>query len=275
MANTITDQMIGTLITAAQFATYENSIARVVGTTYDVAPGTGNSVQVPVYASMTAGAKNGSDEFADANTGATSATLTMAELGIYNRVKDMDQGGSSSNVMNDLGMQAGMAVAEGIDLAAFANFSSFTGGTVGVTTADLGIADVMRAASLLRAAGHVGRYSCVLNPLAALPIKTALAGTLAGGERVLGSFYLGTVAGVDIYESSAVTRADGVDTGTEEESTGAVFVSTSIGVAMRGGIEVEQQRSAKGKATDVVVSAVVGSGIINAAGGVQLIGKAA
>lgn len=275
MANTITDQMIGTLVTAAQFATYENSIARVVGTTYDVAPGTGNSVQVPVYASMTAAGKNGSDEFADAATGATSATITMAELGVYNRVKDMDQGGSSSNVMNDLGMQAGMAVAEGMDLAAFSNFSSFTGGTVGTTTADLAITDIMRAASLLRASGHVGRYSCVLNPLAALPIKIALAGTLAGGERVLGAFYLGTVAGVDIYESSAVVASDGADAGTDNESTGAVFVSTSIGVAMRGGIEVEQQRSAKGKATDVVVSAVVGSGIINAAGGVQLIGKAA
>ena len=279
MANTITDQMIGTLITAAQFATYENSIARVVGTTYDVAPGTGNSVQVPVYASMTAGAKSTLaghvDEFLDAATGATSATLTMAELGIYNRVKDMDQGGSSSNVMNDLGMQAGMAVAEGIDLQAFSQFNLFTGGTVGATDVDLGIADIMRAASLLRASGHVGRYSCVLNPLAALPIKIALAGTLAGGERVLGAFYLGTVAGVDIYESSAVLAFDGTDADTINESTGAVFVSTSIGVAMRGGIEVEQQRSAKGKATDVVVSAVVGSGIINAAGGVQLIGKAA
>jgi len=275
MANTINDQMIGTLITAAEFATYENSIARVVGTTYNVAPGTGNTVQVPIYAGMTAGAKNGSDEFADAATGATSASIAVAELGVYNRIKDMEEGATASNLINDLGLQAGLAVAQGIDEAAFGNFGSFTGGTVGDTTTDLGIADVMRGASLLRAAGYVGQYACVLNPLQALPIKTALASTLAGGERVLGAYYLGSIAGVDVYESSAVGRADGADAGTDPESTGAVFVKQALGVAMRGGIEVEQQRSAKGKATDLVVSAVVGSGVINAAAGVQLIGKSA
>ena len=274
MAKTITDQMIGTIITAAEFAAYENAIARVVGTAYNVAPGTGNTVQVPMYASMTAlGKDGGTDEFADAGTGATSASISMTELGVYNRIKDMDEGATASNLLNDLGMQAGLAVAQGIDEAAFANFGSFTGGTVGSIDAALGIADIMRGASLLRSAGYIGQYSAVLNPMAALPIKTALAGTLAGGERVLGAYYLGSIAGVDVYESASVAITDD-EPDVDFESVGAIFVKQALGVAMRGGIEIEQQRSAKGKATDLVVSAVVGSGIINAAAGVQLIGSA-
>jgi hypothetical protein len=55
---------------------------------------------------------------------------------------------------------------------------------------------------------------------------------------------------------------------------GAVFAPTALGHAMRGGVEMETQRQAAARATDVMMSAVTGQAILQNSHGVKIVGSA-
>jgi len=272
MANTtsINSELFANLVGAAQFAAYENSIARQIVTVFDMPANAGKTVQVPVWSSITA--ELISDESAatakDTNTG--SASITMAEHVVYHRVTDMLRDSSYGDVMAQIGDQSGRAIAESLDKQVFAEFANFAT-NVGGAGEELTLDRILRAAATLRGNKVVGPFYAVVHPGAAYNLKKQLGNAGAAttpalsnaGNRVLDGFYIGTVAGVQIFESALVPTVS-------TDVINGVFAASALGHAMRGSIAMQEQYMAKERATDVVLTAVAGAAVLQASHGVMI-----
>ena len=265
MANntTINSELFTNLLAEAQFAAYENSVARQLVTPFDFPANAGKVLQVPVYGAVSAVDLTEGVAPSAADTNTTSANITVAEIGAYFQITDMLRDSAQRNVVADLGMSAGRAIAEKMDAGVFGLFSSFTS-TETYTTA-IGVDDIFGAVATLRGNKVVGPLAAVLTPAQALVIKKELA-TVGGanltasevGNSVLRGYYIGSLAGCAIYESSLTSVA-------------AVFAPSAMGHAIRGAISMETQRQAAARATDVMMTAVVGQAVLQQGHGVKFV----
>jgi len=270
MANntTINSELFSKLVTAAQFSAYENSVARQLVTVFDAPANTGKVLQVPVWANITAQiiTDEGSASARDTNT--TSVDLTLTEHVVYHSVTDMLRDSAYSDVMSQLGDQSGRAIAESLDTQVFAQFANLSGSTTAIAVASFSKDDIMDRVAELRANKLTGPFVAVVHPKAANAIKKALtasnnyAASGAVADNILQNYFVGQLAGCTIIESSLVPYASGTGV-----ATCAVFSPTALGHAMRGTLEMETQRQAAARATDVVVKAVAGAATLQAAHG--------
>lgn len=270
MANntTINSELFSKLVTAAQFSAYENSVARQLVTVFDAPANTGKVLQVPVWANITAQiiTDEGSASARDTNT--TSVDLTLTEHVVYHSVTDMLRDSAYSDVMSQLGDQSGRAIAESLDTQVFAQFANLSGSTTAIAVASFSKDDIMDRVAELRANKLTGPFVAVVHPKAANAIKKALtasnnyAASGAVADSILQNYFVGQLAGCTIIESSLVPYASGTGV-----ATCAVFSPTALGHAMRGTLEMETQRQAAARATDVVVKAVAGAATLQAAHG--------
>lgn len=283
MANTtsINSELFTKLLAEAQFQAYEQSIARQVVKTFDAPANAGKVLQVPVYASVTAGDLTEGSAPSAADTNTTSVDITLGEIGTYFQVTDFLRDSAERDVIGDLGMQAGMAIAEKMDNDVFALFNSFSA-SVGTEDSAITVDNVFEAVATLRANKVVGPLAAVLSPRQALQLKKELATAGTGGtaltaseigSSVLRENYIGTLAGCAIYESSLVKRDLDTDTDSELNAVGAVFAPSAIGHAMRGGIAMETQRQAAARATDIMMTAITGEAILINGHGVKIVGS--
>ena len=274
MANTtaINSELFANLVTAAQFAAYENSVARQIVTVFDAPTNTGKVLQVPVWSSISAELITDESAATAKNTNTTSETITLSEHVVYHKVTDMLRDSAYSNVFAQIGDQSGRAIAESLDAQVFGLFSGFSEAGPGAGN-ELTVDHLLRAAATLRGRKLTGPFVAVLHPSQAYNVKKQLTNSgasaipsLSGvGDSVLSNFYIGQVAGIMIYESGLLALGDA-----PFNATGAVFAPTAIGHAMRGGIDLNTQYQAKDRATDIVLKAVAGAAIINVAHGVKL-----
>jgi N4-gp56 family major capsid protein len=282
MANntTINSELFTNLLAEAQFAAYENSIARQIVTPFDYPANAGKVLQIPVYSAVTAIDLTEGTAPSSADTNTTSATITLGEIGTYFKVTDMLRDSAERDVIADLGAQAGRAIAEKMDNGVFGLFNTFTE-SVGVEDGAITVDNIFEAVAKLREAKVVGPLAAVLSPRQALQLKKELA-TSGGanltasevGSAVLRQYYIGSLAGCQIFESSLVKQDLDTDTDTELNAVGAVFAPSAIAHAMRGGISMETQRQAAARATDIMMTAVVGQTIMQNVHGVKIIGSA-
>ena len=282
MANntTINSELFTKLLAEAQFAAYEQSVARQLVTTFDVPANAGKVLQVPVYSAVTAGDLTEATAPSAADTNTTSVDITMAEIGTYFEVSDMLRDSAERNVIADLGAQAGRAIAEKMDEDVFALFNSFTA-SVGTEDSAITVDNIFEAVATLRAAKVTGPLAAVLGPRQALQLKKELA-TSGGanltanevGNSVLRGYYIGSLAGCQIFESSLVKSDLNTDADAELNMVGAVFAPTAMGHAMRGGINMETQRQAAKRSEDIMMTAVKGEAILQNAHGVKIVGSA-
>ena len=282
MANTtsINSELFTALLAEAQFQAYEQSIARQIVTTFDFPANAGKVLQVPVYASVTAGALTEGTAPSAADTNTTSVDITMAEIGTYFRVTDFLRDSAQRDVIADLGGQAGRAIAEKMDTDVFALFNSFSA-SVGTQDSAITVDNIFEAVATLRAAKVTGPLFSVVGPRQALQLKKALynaGGTVATaaalGSAVLERGFIGTIAGCNIFESSLVKSDLDGDADSELNMVGAVFAASALGHAMRGGINMETQRQAAERSTDVMMTAVSGQNILINGHGVKIVGSA-
>jgi len=270
MANTtaINSELFSKLVTAAQFAAYENSVARQLVTVFDAPANTGKVLQVPVWSSITAEIITDETSANAKNTNTTSVDLTLTEHVVYHSVTDMLRDSAYSDVMSQLGDQSGRAIAESMDTQAFAQFANLSGSTTAIALASFTKDDIMDRVAELRANKLTGPFIAVVHPKAANAIKKALtasnnyAASGAVADSILQNYFVGQLAGCTIIESSLVPYAAGTGV-----ATCAVFSPTALGHAMRGTLEMETQRQAAARATDVVVKAVAGAATLQAAHG--------
>lgn len=271
MANTtsINSELFANLVTAAQYAAYENSVARQLVTVFDAPANAGKILQVPVWSAITAA--NITDEsaasFADTNT--TSATITLTEHVVAHRVTDMLRDSAYGDVMSQLGDQSGRSIAESIDTQAFAQFANLSGSATAIAVADFGKDDIMDRVAALRTAKLVGPFVAVLHPMVANKLKKALTATdsyTASGltaDNILQNYFIAQFAGCRVIESPLVPYNAGTGV-----ATCAVFAPSALGHAMRGSITMEDQRQAAARATDVVLTGVAGAAVLQAGHGI-------
>ena len=253
---TLNSELFTNLLAEAQFAAYENSIARQIVTPFTFPSNAGKVLQIPVYSSVVATDLTEGTAPNPANTGTTEATITLGEIGTFFKVTDFLRDSAQRDVIADLGANAGRAIAEKMDTGVFDLFDSLTEEQEFAFGGSITVDDMFEAVAKLRDNKIVGPLTAVLNPQAALQLKKELA-TAGGanltaseiGSSVLRGYYIGSLAGCQIFESALAT-------------TGAVFAPTALGHAIRGGVTMETQRQAAARATDVMMTAVVGQTIM-------------
>jgi len=269
------------LLGDAQFAAFENSIARQIVTAFDYPANAGKVLQIPVYSSLTAaGLTEGTAPNAPQNSNAQSVNLTLGEIGVYVQVSDFLRDSAQRDVIADLGLNAGRAMAEKMDADVFNLFNSFSA-SVGTQDSAITVDNIFDAIATLRQAKVTGPLVAVVGPRQALQLKKALynaGGTVATastlGSGVLERGFIGTIGGCTIFESTLVKSDLDGDADSELNMVGAVFAPTAIGHAMRGGISMETQRQAAARATDVMMTAVTGQVILQNSHGVKIVGSA-
>jgi len=270
MSNTtsINNELYAPLVAAAQFAAYESSVARQLGTVLDMPANAGKVVQVPVWDSISASTPTEGDiaTFADTNT--TSVNLTLSEKVVAHRITDMLRDSAYNDVLAQLGDQAGRSIAEAMDAEFFAEFANFNT-DLGSAGKELVVADLFAAAAYLRNQKLTGPFYAVVSPYSAYNLKKALTATTSfqqattAGDNIMTGFYIGQIAGIQVYESALVTTS-----GTN--ALNAVFSPRAIAQSMRGSIRLEAQRQAAYRATDLVLTAVTGAKVIKSTFGVKL-----
>lgn len=256
------------LVTAAQYAAYENSVARQIVTVFDAPANTGKSLVVPTWNSITAQIITDEGAATAKNTASDSVTIPLTEHVVYHRVTDMLRDSAYSNVIAQLGDQSGRAIAESLDTQAFAKFSSLGGTATAITVANFGKDDIMDRVADLRTNKLSGPFVAVLHPKVAAKLKkslTAVDSYTASGmtaDNILQNYFITQFAGCQVIESPLVPYNSGTGV-----ATCAVFAPQALGHAMRGAIALETQRQASARATDIVLTAVAGAEVLNDAYG--------
>lgn len=273
------NEIFTNLLAEAQFAMYENGIARQLVTPFTFPQNSGKVLQVPVYSGVTAVDFTEGTAPSTTDSHTTSVNITLSEKGTYFQVTDFLRDSAQRDVIADLGLNAGRAIAEKMDTDVFALFNSFSN-SIGTEDSAITVDNVFEAVQTLRNNKVVGPLAAVVSPRQALQLKKALynaGGTVATasnlGSAVLERGFIGTIAGCNIYESSLVKRDLDTDTDTELNAVGAVFAPTALGHAIRGGIVMENQRQAAQRAEDIVMYAVAGQAILQNSHGVKLVGS--
>lgn len=278
MANTtsINSELFQNLLVQSQYAMYENSVARSVATVFDYPVGAGKTVSVPIWAGITSSKPGEGTAPSAADTNTNSKTINLEEHVVYAQVTDFLRDSAQEDVITALANQSGLALAEGLDNELIGLFSNIAiTQSVGSAGSDNAVTDLMKAAAIIRANKYTGPLFAVLNPKQAYGIKAALTATTSYqnatsvADSVLSNYFVGQVAGITILESALVTPD------VSDDATGCVFAPTAFGIAQRGGVQMETERKAAQRATDVVMTVVAGAGILRPEMAVKIVGDAA
>jgi len=275
MANETTSSTLSELYTEiiqeAIYTFQENSVMRPIVTTYSIT-GSGKQIAVPVYPAVSAAAVSEGTDLSNTAINPTEATITASEVGLMTTLTDLGRDSASRNVASDIGKLFGDALAKKVDVdlsALFASFSSDVGTAGTELTAEL----LFKAQATLRSLGIPAPYYGVFHPKAVFNLKKTL--TNAGystsssaiseiGNRALMDGYIGRIAGIDVFENAnlAIDASD--------DSVGAVFHPSSVGLAMKADVKLESQRDASLRASEIVATMTYGTGIIKSNYGVAV-----
>ena len=279
MANETTSSTLSELFTnitqEAIFTFQETSVMRPLVTTYPIS-GSGKTIEVPVYPTISASAVNEASDLSNTAVNPTSVTVTASEIGVMTTLTDLARDSASRNVGADIGKLFGEAIAKKVDTDLAGLLDDFAsandqGGAGTELTADL----LFKAQAILRSANVPAPYYAVFHPKATFNLKKTLtqpAYTTSSsgyaisdiGNEALRNGYIGRLAGIDIFENANIS-IDAYD-----DSFGGVFHPQSIGLALKEDFKVETQRDASLRATEIVASITVGSGVLKDTYGVTV-----
>jgi len=278
MANETTSSTLSELYTEivaeALFVASERSTMRPLVKNYAISGG-GKSVEVPIYAAVSAAAVSEASDLSNTAINPSSVTITASENGIMTTLSDLGRNASPRNVAADIGKLFGEAIAKKIDVDLTALFDGFSQ-EVGDGTAVLSAANVFNAVAILRKTGvPTAEISGVFHPLNAYDLKSGLTNTFVGRDtelsnEALRNGFVGKVAGVNIFETSNLADSSGNNPGTTGDYKGAVFHKDALGLAMMQDLKIETQRDASLRADEIVATAVYGVGELNDSYGVEL-----
>ena len=268
MANETTSSTLSELYTEivaeALFVASERSIMRPLVKNYAITGG-GKSVEVPVYAAVSAAAVADATDLGNTAINPSSVTITASENGIMTTLTDLGRNAAPRNVAADIGKLFGEAIARKIDTDLTALFGGFSN-TVGGNTTVMSAALIFNAVAKLRATGVPSdNLACILHPNIAFDLKSGLSNTFANpnpgaGNEALRTGFAGQIAGVSVYETSNMADASNNNPGTTGDYKGAVFHSDALGLAMMQDLKIETQRDASLRADEIVATAVYGVG---------------
>ena len=268
MANETTSSTLSELYTnitqEAIFSFQETSVMRPLVTLYPLM-GSGKVAEVPVYPTISAAGVNEATDLSNTAVNPTSATITASEIGVMTTLTDLGASSASRNVGADIGKLFGEAIAKKVDTDLCGLFSSFTTNTGGAAGTELTADLLFKAQAQLRSLNVPAPYYAVFHPKAVFNLKKTLTqggyGTSSYalsdiGNEALRNGYIGTIAGISLFEDANFT----IDA--SDDSVGGVFSPISIGLAMKEDFKVETQRDASMRATEIVASIVYGKAVV-------------
>jgi N4-gp56 family major capsid protein len=278
MANESTSSTLSELYTEivaeAQFVASEQSIMRNLVRNYAITGG-GKVVEVPVYGTVSAAAVSEAADLSNTAINPTSVSITASEVGIMTTLTDLARNSAPRNVAGDIGKLFGEAIAKKIDTDLTAKFDGFSQ-EIGDGTTALSPANIFNAVAILRKnAVPSTDMACVVHPLNAFDLKSGLTNTFVGRDtelsnEALRSGYVGSLAGVNIFETSNMADTSGNNPGSTGDYKGAVFHRDALALAMMQDIKIETQRDASLRADEIVATSVYGTGEIHDTYGVEL-----
>ena len=275
MASETTSSTISELYTEivaeALFVASEKSLMRGLVKNYQIV-GQGLSVEVPIYAVVSAAGVNEATDLSNTAINPSSVTITASEIGLMTTLTDLGRNASSRNVGADIGKLFGEAIAKKIDVDLIALFDGFSK-IVGGADVAFSAAKLFEATAELRNLGVPTQdLACVVHPFIAYDLKGALTNTFANpnpsdvANEAMNTGFVGRVAGVPVYESSNISN-----TGTTGDYKGALFHRDAMGLAMMQDLKIETQRDASLRADEIVATAVYGVSELHDTYGVELI----
>ena len=269
--STTLSELYTNVIQEALFTFQETSVMRPLVTTYAI-NGQGKIVQVPVYAAITAAAVAEGTDLTNTAVDPTAVNITASEIGVMTTLTDLGRDSASRNVGADIGKLFGDGLAKKVDTDLAALFASFSV-DVGAATTELTPELLFKAQATLRSLNIPAPYYAVFHPKACFNLKKLL--TNAGystsssavsevGNQAMRDGFIGKVAGIEVYENANIA-IDQYD-----DSIGAVFHPSSIGLAMKADLKIETQRDASIRGTEIVATMTVGQAVVKTNYGVKV-----
>jgi hypothetical protein len=277
MANETTsstlDELFENITQEAIFTFEETSVMRPLVTTYPIT-GSGKTISVPVYPTVSASSVNEATDLTNTAINPTEATITASEVGVMTTLTDLGRDSASRNVGADIGQLFGNAIAKKVDTDLAGLFVNFTTNEVGGAAVELDADLIFKAVAKLRMLNVPAPLYGVFHPRAVYNLKKTL--TQAGyntsanalseiGNQAVRDGFIGTVAGVQIFENANITPD------ANDDAYGAVFHPASLGLALKQDFKVETQRDASLRATEIVASITYGKGAIKQSYGCAVI----
>lgn len=267
------DDLFVNIIAQARFTAEEQSLMMGLVTQYNIGAQAGKTIQVPKYPAIAAADLTEGTAMTSTTVSTSSVSVTVGEVGAQVLLTDLAAMGAG-NPAEELGTVLGNAIATKIDTDLIALFDGFSG-SIGTAGAEITVADLFKAAATLRAAKATGTINAVVHPFQAYQLKANLTNTFAnpnGGDlqnEAMRNGYVGTIAGINVYESANVS-IDGND-----DAKGAVFAPEALAIAMKRDFQIEPQRDAAARAFELNATAIYGVAELDDAFGVELLSDAA
>jgi len=271
-STTLNDLFVN-IVAQARFTAEEQSLMLGLVTQYDIAGQAGKTIQVPKYPAVTAAALDEGTAPTETDVSTSSVSIDVSEVGNTVLLTDLAAMGAG-NPAQELGTVLGNAIATKIDVDLINLFSGFSVEKAGGAGAALTVADIFQAVAKLKTNKAPGPYSCVLHPQAAYDLKAQMTNTFVSAagnalsldiaNEAMRSGYIATLAGCDIYESANVSVDENAD------SVGAVFAPQALAIAMKRDFNLETQRNATRRGTEMVATAIYGVGELDDTYGVKL-----
>ena len=240
--STTLDDLFVAIIANARYTAEEQSLMMGLVTQYNIGSQAGKTIQVPKYPAIAAADLTEGTDMSSTTVSTTSVSVTVGEVGAQVLLTDVATMGAGNPAV-ELGTVLGNAIATKMDKDLLALFTSFSTG-LGAAGQEITVADLFKAAAILRANKVTGAIAAVVHPYVAYQIKSGLTNTFAnpnGGDsqnEAMRNAYVGQLAGMNVYESANVA-VDG-----DGDSIGAVFAPEALAIALKKDFNIEPQRDA-------------------------------
>jgi len=278
MANTTSttlDALFSDIQQTALFTMQEQAFMRPLIRNFNLVGQPGKQAKVGIYPAVSSGWTTG--ENTDISTATTITAVEKLfdadEVAIMATLTDTARDSADDDVAASIGRVLGESLARKVDTDISALFSGFSQ-TVGAATQPELTADlIFNAVAQLRSSSVMGPYVGVFHPNQTYNLKKQLTNAGAAamshnlsdlGNRVLDAGFIGSIAGVDIYESAVVT---GDSAGAY---VGAVMHSDALAFALKKDLTIETQRDASLRATEIVASMTYAVGELQDVHGVAI-----
>jgi N4-gp56 family major capsid protein len=262
------DDLFVSIVAQARYTAEEQALLRNLVTVYSIDAQPGVTIQVPKYPAITAAGLTEGTDMTSTTVSTSSVSVTVGEVGAQVFLTDMAAMGAG-NPADELGTVLGNAIATKMDKDVIALFDGFST-SLGATTTELSVSYLFQAAAILRANKAPGRLVGIFHPYQVYALKANLTNTFAnpnGGDlqnEAMRTGYVGTIAGIDIFESSNIT-VDG-----SGDAKGIVMASEAIAMAMKRDFNMEPERDASNRGFELNATAIYGVAELDDAYGVEM-----
>jgi N4-gp56 family major capsid protein len=267
--STTLDDLFVNIVAQARFTAEEQSLMMGLVTQYNIQAQAGKTIQVPKYPAIAAANLTEGTDMTSTTVSTSSVSVTVGEVGAQVLLTDMATYGDGNPAV-----ELGTVLGNAIDTDLIALFDGFSG-SIGSAGAEITVADLFKAAATLRANKVTGTINAVVHPYQAYQLKANLTNTFAnpnGGDlqnEAMRNGYVGTIAGINVYESANVA-IDGND-----DAKGAVFAPEALMIAMKRDFNIAPQRDESLRAFELNATAVYGVAELDDAFGVEILSDSA